>query len=220
MSFTRDHGLIVANGVWNDSESVFGWTDRAEQWFEDRGMTTRRYECECRWTLRHLWYNGPRYANAISEIARGLLNFRKHAVFHSFACDFGIRGILQSGVIFETVVLIQGAVTSNCDRNGIAALLKSGQADRVIVTASKNDAVLRAARWWPPIDNVWKPLGIYGPSNQFVWDKIETQRWDHHGHSTMWRKPHDTATFEWIRSHITGDRAQLNPDDHTKFDHE
>lgn len=219
----HDHMLLLANGIWNDSESVHGWPDYGEDWFESRGLRTKRYECETTWTLRKLPWHDRKYVEAIRTIATTTSQPVKHAALHSYACDFTLRGILAAKVPFETLILIQGATHADCERNNLNALHKKGLVRRVIVTKSVGDRVLPKSRFWPPFARVPRPLGIHGPENIAPGIEIEVVNWDAFDHSSMWMPHHINTTFEWIRSTLDVERSILSstdPDDHRNFNHE
>lgn len=233
------NSILLANGILNDSESVHGWTDKGEDFFEFRGIRCKRYECETTWTFRKLPWHDRKYVEAIRVISKTTSQPIKHAAFHSFASDFGLRGILASETPYHTIVLIQGAAHADCDRNGINDLLRKHLVQRVIVTSSKADCILTKARYWPPFARVPRPLGVHGPENVAEGFRVDHVHWDNFNHSTMWMKHHIQNTLGWIHAvtihgrHSTIPMVNLgaeatalpraistNPDDHTRFDHE
>ena len=194
----KDSVLFCVNGIWNDPDNVMAWTDRAEDYCENRGIRCKRFEPETNWTFRRMPWHLGKYANMAALMFQTTSQQRRFVLAHSFGCEIVLRAVDLSGLDFEVVILVQGAVTSDCARNRINHLLATNRVKRFVVTWSQNDSMLKLARFWPPWDFVLRPLGLVGPRNVAIELRTGAIQWHQHRHSTMWHGDNFHGTMNMV----------------------
>lgn len=188
----HDCQFLAVNGILTRPGDIDGWTDKAEDFWQSKGLLASKYEYGCGAATRFL-FQGKR----VKEVIQILRRTSRPVVYvgHSNGCEILSRVIRESRYTFPAVHLFAPAVQCDFKKNGFNTALKSGRIGKLFIYGSKNDLTLkygnRFTGWLGGFGLGYGCLGQLGPENMdiSVKERVILDWRDTFGHSTWW-KPH------------------------------
>lgn len=182
---------IVVNGILTRPSDTRAWTDRAERWYQDRGIACTRYEYFCGALTRFLGQR--RRVNELKEI---LLEIEKPIVYvgHSNGCELFTRLIKETDIEFEAVHLIAAATEHDFELNGYNKAFERERIGKLYLYTSEKDDTLKKGNaftgWLGFLGLGYGALGQKGAINMSPKAKSNTltTHMDDYRHSD-WFKP-------------------------------
>lgn len=174
--------FLVVNGILTKSSDINGWTDLAEDYYQDRDIIASKYDYFSTATTNWIYQN-KRVREVVTLVKRSL----RPVIYvgHSNAGDIFSGVVLNSRCKFPAVHLFAPATNCDFNKNGFNAALKNGRIGKLYIYGSNNDPALKLASSLVGRALGFGALGRLGPKNvdPDIKDRVILDWRDHFGHS-------------------------------------
>lgn len=184
--------FLAVNGIMTQASDIRGWTDLAENFWQEKGYIASRYEYTCGpWLSRWLGQEKRRreLIEVIKRQSRPIIY-----VGHSNGCDLFSELIKSTKISFPAVHLFAAATRCDFKANGFNTALRNGRIGKLYLYGSSSDEVLKFS-WMSGLGS----LGRAGPQNVdiSVSDRIikDWREGQNYGHSTWFTSRHFKETM-------------------------
>lgn len=182
-----DKVYILINGILTNPSNINGWTDI---------MCTKLNQIDNIKCEKFEYFSDPFFRRLTQRknteaLIKLIKQYDGHSITlvgHSNGCDL-ISRVLLSGLSVDKIIMIQGAVESDCWINGVNQSILDGNLKSITFYCSKNDLVLK---YIAPISKIlggwiglgYGSLGYTGPVNLIKSNTVKI-KWHKGGHGTL-----------------------------------
>lgn len=183
----KDCEFLCVNGILTKEHDIKGWPDRAEVFYQNKGLIASRYKYESGAFTRFV-YQGKRVKEVTTILKRSI----RPVIYvgHSNGCEIFSRLVKETRYKFPAAHLFAPAVDADFKRNGFNAALKSERIGKLYIYGSANDTWLKHGHRWTgwlrKIGLGYGNLGQVGPINLDLdlADRVILTWRDNYNHST------------------------------------